>query len=162
MSLLRVGVTSVLVLDDNRFQQQVMRIILNGLGVKQITAALTVDDALSVIKQKRFDVVIADYKLGEKSGAEFTRLVRGARDGSERFMPIIACTADPTSAVITDLRDAGADEILGKPVSQQSVADRINAVFLSRRKFVTSNNYFGPDRRRRATAPGKTERRSRR
>lgn len=156
---LRVGITSVLVLDDNRYQQQVMRIILNGLGVKQIMAAMTVDDALALVKQKRFDVVIADYQLGEKSGAEFTRLVRGARDGSERFLPIIACTADPTPRVITDLRDAGADEILGKPVSQQSVADRINAVFLARRKFVSSSSYFGPDRRRRAAAPSGSERR---
>src|SRR5262245_11831771 len=112
---LTVRVSSVLVLDDNRHQQQVMRLILNGLGVKQITAAFSADEAVDLVKQKRFDVVIADYTLGEKSGAEFTRMVRGMRDGSERFMPIIACTADTTPSVIKDLRDAGADEILGKP-----------------------------------------------
>ena len=39
---------SVLVLDDNRFQQQVLRMILLGLGVRQVAVAKDVDEALQV------------------------------------------------------------------------------------------------------------------
>jgi two-component system chemotaxis response regulator CheY len=57
--------------------------------------------------------------------------------------------------VVNELRDAGADEILAKPVSPRTVCNKINAVIHSRRKFVSAPNYFGPDRRRRAaSAPG--------
>jgi two-component system chemotaxis response regulator CheY len=152
---LRADAVSVLVLDDHPFMQQVMRAILSGLGVQKVVPALDVDEALDLIKSKPFDLVIADYRLGAKSGAEFTRLVRGTRDGSDRFLPIIACTADTMPRVVNELRDAGADEILAKPVSPRTVCNKINAVIHSRRKFVSAPNYFGPDRRRRAaSAPG--------
>src|SRR5687768_15364203 len=108
----RVDAVSILVLDDHRFMQQVMRIILTGLGVKNVVAASNVDDALRLLDNEMFDLVIADYRLKGPSGAEFTRLVRGARAGADRFIPIIAYTADTTPQVIRELRDAGADEIL--------------------------------------------------
>jgi two-component system, chemotaxis family, chemotaxis protein CheY len=145
---------TVLVPDDNRFQQQVLRMILIGLGVKEVAAAKDVDEALRVMSEQKFDLVIADYRLGGKSGADFTRLVRGAREGAgDRFIPIIACTTDTTPEVIRELRDAGADEILGKPVSAQSVAAKIDAVINARRRFVSSSNFFGPDRRRQSRTP---------
>jgi CheY-like chemotaxis protein len=150
---LRVEAQSVLVLDDHRFQQQVIRMILLGLGVQNVVAAKDVDEALRLMADQRFDLVIADYRLGGKSGAEFTRLVRGAHEGSDRFIPIIACTADTMPDVIKELRDAGADEILGKPVSPQSVCAKIDAVMNARRRFVSSSDFFGPDRRRQARGP---------
>src|SRR5215510_13271315 len=101
-------VQSVLVLDDNRFQQQVLRMILMGIGIKNVVAAEDVDKALKVLGEQRFDLVLADYRLGGKSGADFTRLVRGAREGAgDRFVPIIACTSETTPEVIRELRDAG-------------------------------------------------------
>lgn len=144
---------TVLVLDDNRFQQQVLRMILIGLGVKDVAAAKDVDEALQILSEKKFDLVIADYRLGEKSGADFTRLVRGAREGADRFIPIIACTSETMPEVIRELRDAGADEILGKPVSSQAIAAKIDAVINARRRFVSTMNFFGPDRRRQSRGP---------
>ena len=144
---------SVLVLDDNRFQQQVLRMILIGLGVKEIATAKDVDEALQILSEQKFDLVIADYRLGGKSGADFTRLVRGAREGGDRFIPIIACTSDTMPEVIRELRDAGADEILGKPVSAQAVAAKMDAVVNARRRFVSSSDFFGPDRRRQSRGP---------
>jgi two-component system chemotaxis response regulator CheY len=143
---------TVLVLDDNRFQQQVLRMILMGLGVKNVATAKDVDEALQILSEQKFDLVVADYRLGGKSGADFTRLVRGARAG-DRFIPIIACTSDTMPEVIRELRDAGADEILGKPVSAQAVAAKIDAAINARRRFVSSSDFFGPDRRRQSRGP---------
>ncbi|HEY7799289.1 MAG TPA: response regulator [Hyphomonadaceae bacterium] len=145
---------TVLVLDDNRFQQQVLRMILMGLGVKDVVTAKDVDAALQVLAEKKFDLVIADYRLDGKSGADFTRLVRAARGAGDRFIPIIACTSDTMPEVIRELRDAGADEILGKPVSSQALAAKIDAVINARRRFVSSSDFFGPDRRRQSRGPG--------
>lgn len=146
----RVCDLSILVVDDHRFMQQVMRMMLSGLGVREVTPALTVDDGIRILASQSFDIVIADYLMGTKTGAEFTRLARAEHFGGDRFVPIIACTADTTPRTIKELRDAGADEILGKPVSPRSVYRKIAAVTNTRRQFVTAPNFFGPDRRRRA------------
>jgi two-component system, chemotaxis family, chemotaxis protein CheY len=150
---LRIDNVSVLVLDDHRFMQQVMRLILNGLGVRKVVCVASVDEALSVLQTETFDIVIADYLLGGKTGAQFTRLARTTRSGGDRFIPIIACTADTTPRTIQELRDAGADEILGKPVSPQAIWSKITAVVNARRNFVSTPEFFGPDRRRRNVEP---------
>lgn len=156
----RICELSILVVDDHRFMQQVMRMMLNGLGVRSVSAALTVDAGLRLLSSQSFDIVIADYLMGTQTGAEFTRLARAPHFSGDRFVPIIACTADTTPRTIRELRDAGADEILGKPVSPRSVYNKIAAVTNARRQFVTAPNFFGPDRRRRALPVQGEERRA--
>ena len=145
----RVDNLSILVLDDHHFMRQVMRLMLNGLGVRHVLTAEDVTGALRALAITPVDLVIVDYRLGGQTGAEFTRLARTSRSGSDRFVPIIACTADTTPKTIQELRDAGADEILGKPVSPQTIWAKIVAVTNCRRPFVVSSDFFGPDRRRR-------------
>lgn len=157
---LKIENVSVLVLDDHRFMQQVMRMILSGLGVRKIVCVSNVEEALNTLSTETFDLVIADYLLGGQTGAEFTRLARTTHSGGDRFIPIIACTADTTPRTIQELRDAGADEILGKPVSPQAIWRKMMAVVNSRRRFVNTPEFFGPDRRRRTLEPPKGERRS--
>lgn len=155
-----VGNLSVLVVDDHRFMQQVIRMMLNGLGIKEVTPALTVDEGIRILASQSFDIVIADYLMGTKTGAEFTRLARAEYFGGKRFVPIIACTADTTPRTVAELRDAGADEILCKPVSPRSLYNKMAAVTNMRRQFVTAPNFFGPDRRRRELPVRGGERRS--
>jgi DNA-binding response OmpR family regulator len=50
---------------------------------------------------------------------------------------------------VKELRDAGADEILCKPVSPTIIWTKLTAVTHARRNFVTAPDFFGPDRRRR-------------
>ena len=146
---IRIDNLSMLVLDDHRFMQQVLGAILTGLGIGRLTYAMTAEKAARLMESREFDLVIADYRLDRISGAEFARLVRASRAG-DKFVPIIACTADTTPRVIRELRDAGVDEILAKPVSSFAVWSKLTAVVNSRRPFVAAPSFFGPDRRRMA------------
>ena len=156
---LNVNQLAILVVDDHRFMQQVMRVMLTGLGVREVVPALTVDEGLRLLASQKFDIVIADYLMGGTSGAEFTRLARSEHFNGNRFVPIIACTGDTTPRTISELRDAGADEILCKPVSARAIWNKIAAVTNSRRRFVKAPNFFGPDRRRRVATVRGTDRR---
>lgn len=144
---------SILVVDDHRFMQQVMRVMLSGLGVREIVSALSVDEALRCMASRKIDVVIADYLIGGQSGTEFMRLTRAGHFDGDRYVPIIACTGDVTPRTVREMRDAGADEVLCKPVSATNLSNRLAAVTQSRRVFIASSTFFGPDRRRRRTPP---------
>ena len=149
MNKQRICDLSILVVDDHRFMQQVMRLMLNGLGVREVRPALTVEEGLHLLSCQNFDIVIADYLMGTRNGAEFTCLARSEHFTGDRYVPIIACTADTTQRTVKELRDAGADEILGKPVSPNMIRTKLTAVTHARRSFVTAPDFFGPDRRRR-------------
>jgi two-component system, chemotaxis family, chemotaxis protein CheY len=155
----RVGDIYVLVLDDHSFMRQVIRMMLGSLGIRRVAAATNVDEAMRILAVEPIDVVISDYRLGDETGAEFMRLVRSMQDG-KRFVPLIGCTADTSPATITEMRDAGADEVLAKPVSAKSIWTKLMAVTNARRRFVSAPEFFGPDRRRRRDSPVKQERRS--
>lgn len=155
----RVGDICVLVLDDHRFMREVIRLMLGTLGIRRVLASGSVDEAMAMLAHEKVDVVIADYRLGGETGAEFIRLVRGLQ-GHARFVPLIGCTVDTLPATISEMRDAGADEVLAKPVSAKVIWTKLMAVTNARRNFVSAPDFFGPDRRRRAEIVLTTDRRA--
>ena len=155
----RVGDICVLVLDDHRFMREVIRLMLGTLGIRRVLASGSVDEAMAMLSHEKVDVVIADYRLGGETGAEFMRLVRGLQ-GHARFVPLIGCTADTSPATISEMRDAGADEVLAKPVSARVIWAKLMAVTNARRNFVSAPDFFGPDRRRRRAEVLTTDRRA--
>lgn len=155
----RVGDICVLVLDDHRFMREVIRLMLGTLGIRRVLASGSVDEAMAMLAHEKVDVVIADYRLGGETGAEFMRLVRGLQ-GHARFVPLIGCTADTSPATISEMRDAGADEVLAKPVSAKVIWTKLMAVTNARRNFVSAPDFFGPDRRRRRAEVLTTDRRA--
>lgn len=155
----RVGDICVFVLDDHRFMREVIRLMLGTLGIRRVLASGSVDEAMAMLAHEKVDVVIADYRLGGETGAEFMRLVRGLQ-GHARFVPLIGCTADTSPATISEMRDAGADEVLAKPVSARVIWAKLMAVTNARRNFVSAPDFFGPDRRRRRAEVLTTDRRA--
>ena len=51
--------------------------------------------------------------------------------------------------IVYEARDAGVSEFLVKPLTMQSIKQRVDATIKNPKKFVRSPTYFGPDRRRR-------------
>ncbi len=155
----RVGDIAILVLDDHSFMREVMRLMLRSLGIHRVLTATCVDEAMRILDVQPIDVVISDYRLGDETGAEFMRLVRSMQD-RKRFIPLIGCTGETSRAIVREMRDAGADEVLAKPVSAQTIWAKLMAVTNARRRFVSAPQFFGPDRRRRADKQIKVERRA--
>ncbi|MEP3483003.1 MAG: response regulator, partial [Sneathiella sp.] len=49
---------------------------------------------------------------------------------------------------VEEARDLGVSEVLAKPFSVNSVAEKVTQIITSQRQFVQNAQYFGPDRRR--------------
>ena len=96
----------------------------------------------------KFDFVISDINMQPMDGKEFTRQVRMAPGSPDPYVPIIICTGHAEIEHICGARDAGANEILRKPITARNVYERIRAIVERPRPFVHSDNYNGPDRRR--------------
>ncbi|WP_445680394.1 hypothetical protein [Radicibacter daui] len=107
------------------------------------------------------DLVFVDTLLGQEttdltrampsSGGKVSEIIRSIRYGdvgANPFVPIIATTWDPSSALVSDILNAGADDLLVKPLSGATLMDRIMALINRRKSFVVTADYIGPDRRR--------------
>jgi len=93
------------------------------------------------------DVLICDIALS----GDFCQLVhrlRHHRLGNNPFVLTIATTDDASAAKIRQIIDSGVDDLLAKPVSLQQVLSRVDALARSRKPFVVTHDYIGPDRRK--------------
>ncbi len=139
----------VLLVDDQAHMRKIWKTIFVGMGITRVTEAGDAAQGFDLLRSSVHDLAVVDYHLSDLNGAEFIRLLRRSPDSPNRFIPVIGCTADTRRSVITEMVDAGADEILAKPVSAREIWSRVHAVIERRREFLSLPSYFGPDRRRR-------------
>ena len=141
----------VLIADDNEAARTLLAGMLNGVGISQIRQAANGRDAFDGLRHSAPDLAFVDLNMAPVDGIEFTRLVRTAPNSPEPYLPIILLTAAAQISRIREARDAGVNEILVKPAVPKVVVERLKSVIESKRRFVRSDTYVGPDRRRRAS-----------
>lgn len=140
----------VLVVDDNDFMRTLYRDLLIAFDFHP-DRIWEVADGRAAIEQLSLapiDVAICDINMRPMDGIAFTRFVRTNPDSPDAFLPIIICTGYADLTHVEAARDAGATEILSKPISAEGLYSRLQAVLERPRPFISAPGYTGPDRRR--------------
>ncbi len=138
-----------LIAEENRYMLTVLRQQLKAFEVTEISEARDGDDAAQSLHASEVDFAIVDSGMTPVDGLTFTRHVRTGKDIPDAELPIIVLIAHPSVETIAAARDAGATEVLCKPVSAQLLFDRIQYAIKNSRDFVKTDSFAGPDRRRR-------------
>lgn len=146
----RLARTSILLADDSPFMLELMTAVLKAFGATRIQRAANGEQALQMIQDRTFNVVVADWQMEPMDGLSFLKRLRRLR-GTAHRMPVVMCTAYTDRDRVLMLRDAGANEVLTKPVSPAAVYEKVVRALFHPRPFVVSDAYIGPDRRRRQT-----------
>lgn len=111
----------ILVVEDNKANQFVMKKILESIGCTYMIAE-NGKEALSVLDHDDFDLVFMDCQMPVMDGLEATKVIR--RSGKlYASIPIIALTASAVEGDEQTCREAGMDGYLAKPVRIQQITD---------------------------------------
>lgn len=109
--------TRVLVADDNAVNRAVVEAMLGRLGCTPLLAQGGAE-ALSTLKQQRFDLVLMDCEMPDLDGISVTRLVRAEeRAHQQQEQTIVALTAHALDAYRVRCLEAGMNDVLTKPLS---------------------------------------------
>lgn len=139
-----------LVVDDNVYMVKLVKTILRGFGAEHVFEAKSGAEAFASLKNDTIDIVILDYLMDGEDGVAFVRRVRSSPESSTPYVPIIMLTAHSDRKRVEAARDAGVTEFCSKPVTSADMLKKVAAVIDHPRAFIRSDEYFGPDRRRRA------------
>ncbi|MBT0606944.1 response regulator [Aequorivita echinoideorum] len=101
---------NVLVVDDNRINQLVSKKILENHHLK-CTIANNGDEAIEILKNTEFDLVLMDINMPGKNGLETTLEIRKFN----KTVPIIALTAVEEENMLSAIMESGMDDIMVKP-----------------------------------------------
>ncbi|WGM40283.1 response regulator [Caulobacter sp. NIBR1757] len=147
---MRFDLLKILLVDDNHHMRVLIGEILRAIGVKGVFEATDGAEALNIMRREPIDIVMSDLAMQPLDGIDFTRLLRNSPDSPNQMCPVIMITGHSTQKRVKEARDAGVTEFLAKPVTARGVIDRITRVVDHPRPFIRTEDYFGPDRRRRA------------
>ena len=120
----------VLVVDDNAslLRFLVSAFSANGCSVSQASAA---EQALSLITDEPFDLVVSDIKMPGLSGLDLLRAVKGKQPGT----PVVLITGNPSvNSAVFGLRH-GAYDYLPKPFSIREIQQLLARVRSDRQKW---------------------------
>jgi two-component system, chemotaxis family, chemotaxis protein CheY len=105
-------------------------------------------DGLDAIRTIAPDVVILDWEMPLLNGAEFVRIVRSPGVFPMSDVPIIMLSSYGERWRVVEAVRLGVNEFLCKPVSAQSLLDRMISILAKPRPFVQLGDYYGPEPRK--------------
>lgn len=114
----------ILVVDDEPQIRRVMRTTLVANGY-EMAEARNGDDALEMVRNDRYDLILLDMNMPGRSGLETCRAIRELRPGLD--LAIIVLTVRGAEKDKVEALDAGADDYITKPYSTPELLARIRA-----------------------------------
>lgn len=112
----------ILVVDDDKRIVDLVKLYLEDEG-HRVIPAYDGDQALSLARQERPDLIVLDLMLPGRDGLEVCQILR-----TESEVPIIMLTARTTERDKLAGLDLGADDYVIKPFSPRELVARIRAV----------------------------------
>lgn len=147
---MRLDRLKVLVVDDNKHTRTLIAQILRAININQIYEAGDGAEGMQAMRNHAIDIVLTDLAMEPVDGLGFVRMLRTAPESPNPLVPVIMITGHSTMKAIQDARNVGINEFMAKPLTARGVIERIAQVVDHARPFIRTDDYFGPDRRRRA------------
>ncbi|MCG7587645.1 response regulator, partial [Photobacterium sp. OFAV2-7] len=123
MALQEQAQVNVLVVEDTIVNQKVAQMMLEKLGAK-VDIADNGQVAIAKYRKGHFDLIFMDCQMPVLDGFKATRAIRELESEGQRI-PIIALTANVVKEEKDKCFNAGMDDFVSKPVSQQMLANML-------------------------------------
>lgn len=147
---MRLDLLKILVIDDIRHTRVILTEILRAIGIQQIYEASDGAEGLQVMRAHNIDIVLTDLAMEPLDGIDFVRLLRNSPDSPNPMVPVLMITGHSTLRRIQEARDIGVNEFMAKPITARGVIERLQQIIDHPRPFIRTDDYFGPDRRRKS------------
>ncbi len=117
---------NVLFIEDDRMNRRVVRDMLDVAGAT-MDEAESAEEGLRKLTAQPYDMLLVDLRMPGMDGITAIRHVR-ARDDDRAAVPIIVITADTALDLRERCLDAGADEVLFKPVAMDALFEAMGRI----------------------------------
>jgi two-component system chemotaxis sensor kinase CheA len=118
----------ILVVDDSATDRKIMKRLLESTGRIDVTEVSNPKDALVAVKNIQSDVIITDIMMPDMDGFELTKAIR--EKGID--IPVIAVSSRNETGISNKMKIYGVDAFLIKPISLESMLDKIDELIASK------------------------------
>jgi CheY-like chemotaxis protein len=126
-----LGKRKILVAEDVELNQYLARHMMEAWGF-EVDIAVNGREALLLVQQNQYDLVLMDIQMPEMDGMEATRQIRSLVDTGKAAIPIVALTANALKGDRERFLAVGMNDYLAKPFTEpnlfQIIADNLSNV----------------------------------
>jgi CheY-like chemotaxis protein len=117
----------ILLAEDNLVNQKVVVRMLEKHG-HAVAVAGDGREALGILWQGNFDIVLMDISMPEMDGLEATAAIRKREEGTSEHTPIIALTANAMKSDADACIAAGMDGYIAKPAKETVILEELRRI----------------------------------
>lgn len=116
----------ILVVDDQKTMARIIRNLLGQLNFKNVETASDGEQALPMLREGNFGLVISDWNMEIMSGLTLLKKVREDKKISD--IPFIMVTAESKTDNVIAAKKAGVNNYIVKPFSAATLKTKLNTV----------------------------------
>jgi two-component system sensor histidine kinase/response regulator len=114
--------SSILLVEDNEFNQQIAAELLADAGFK-VDIAENGRISIEMLDKRSYDIVLMDMQMPVMDGVTATREIR--KDERFKDLPVLAMTANVMEADVKKCREAGMQDHIGKPIDPDELFGKL-------------------------------------
>lgn len=103
----------VLIVDDSRMARKMIQRVLSNLGINNFAQAADGSEAITMLENETFDLVVTDYNMPEVNGLELTEYIRSHETLSH--LPILMVTSEANQTHLSNVAQSGVNAMVDKP-----------------------------------------------
>ena len=124
----------ILIIDDNEVNRGILSEYAKVWGCRHAAVA-SVDEAMAFLakaheKNVKIDLIISDFQMPDKTGGDLLDLLNEA---DCEYAPVIMLSSVTSDDLRQELLEAGAKQVLNKPVRETELVNNISAVLSDRK-----------------------------
>ena len=144
---MHVSAWNVAIITANKFEAKLQADLLRGAGARRISVLQDRRVALSEVGLLEANIIILAIGDDVAASLDWVRDLRRARRSAAQKASVFLTSPHLTMSLAEQCRRAGANAIIGLPISNATLLNTINKVLAKPRPFVESDVYVGPCRR---------------
>ena len=151
--------THIVLFDDDTFTVKILESVLLSFDVGKVSIIQKQEELQLYLQNHSVDCVMMEWFGWEKPSLELLTFIRTSGRVKNSEMPVVMCTGRTDLDHVIKARDAGANEVIAKPISPKHVFEKLYSAMFKVREFIADEAFTGPDRRRSTAEYGGEERR---
>ena len=114
----------ILVVDDQQMMRDLIASMCKSLGFADVCVAATGSEAIEMMIEQPFRLIMSDWKMKPMSGLDLLRVVR--TDGRLQGTKFLMMTTHANSDFLIAAKSCGVDGFILKPFTKQALSDKIS------------------------------------
>ncbi|AWL12344.1 Chemotaxis protein CheY [Saliniradius amylolyticus] len=120
LELFDIAEVRVLLVDDSMTARKHIRRVLEGMGLAKIDEAENGANALTLLKDNTYDLVVTDFNMPEMDGRELSEFIRF--NPNTAHIPIIMVTSEANNSMqMNNIQQTGVNALCDKPFEAAEV-----------------------------------------